>query len=252
VTTTKPSATSTRPPVTRPATTVRKTAITKDDGTKRPVRATTGPGSVAAAASKRTSSSSSGLSNVLPHSRPRPVSVNIPPPPAAAKSTKAPTVANFELPGEVFARKIAAQKEERKKRMEEEEKKRKEMKASGKPVLTAPSSRSSSSAEKSKPPTKPTGVPRCATIVPKKDPAASTSTIRAPAKEGPIDRAAQAQAVLKARKEAAERTRETVRQWAEQKTKNEKAKVAAAKKSASPETTEAVEPAAAAPAAPSS
>jgi hypothetical protein len=252
VTTTKPSATSTRPPVTRAATTVRKTAITKDDGTKRPVRATTGPGSVAAAASKRTSSSSSGLSNVvLPHSRPRPVSVNIPPPPAAAKSTKAPTVANFELPGEVFARKIAAQKEERKKRMEEEEKKRKEMKASGKPVLTAPSSRSSSSAEKSKPPTKPTGVPRCATIVPKKDPAASTSTIRAPAKEGPIDRAAQAQAVLKARKEAAERTRETVRQWAEQK-KNEKAKVAAAKKSASPETTEAVEPAAAAPAAPSS
>jgi hypothetical protein len=56
----------------------------------------------------------------------------------------------------------------------------------------------------------------------------AAGTIRPPQKDQ-LDRGAQAQAVLKARKEAAERGRQTVKMWAEQqKQKEERAKAAAA------------------------
>lgn len=56
----------------------------------------------------------------MPHSKPRPVSVSFPAPPPPAKSTKAPTKANFQLPGEAVAAKLKAQREERTKREAEE------------------------------------------------------------------------------------------------------------------------------------
>ncbi|KAF1921727.1 hypothetical protein BDU57DRAFT_510678 [Ampelomyces quisqualis] len=49
--------------------------------------------------------------------KPRPVSISMPPP--TMKSTKAPTKANFQLPGEAVAAKLKAQREERQKREEE-------------------------------------------------------------------------------------------------------------------------------------
>jgi hypothetical protein len=52
-------------------------------------------------------------------SKPRPVSMSVAPP--TVKSTKAPTIANFQLPGEAVAAKLKAQREERQKREEEAE-----------------------------------------------------------------------------------------------------------------------------------
>jgi hypothetical protein len=54
-------------------------------------------------------------------------------PPKASKSTKPVTKSDFQLPGEVIAAKLKAQREERLKREQEEEKKRKEFKA--RPVM---------------------------------------------------------------------------------------------------------------------
>lgn len=53
------------------------------------------------------------------HPKARPVSISMPPP--AVKSTKPPTKANFQLPGEAIAAKLKAQREERQKREEEAE-----------------------------------------------------------------------------------------------------------------------------------
>ena len=53
---------------------------------------------------------------VIPHSKPRPVSLSFPTPPPAAKSTKAPTKSSFQLPGEAVAAKLKAAREERLKR----------------------------------------------------------------------------------------------------------------------------------------
>ena len=50
---------------------------------------------------------------VIPHSKPRPVSLSFPTPPPAAKSTKAPTKSNFQLPGEAVAAKLKAARAER-------------------------------------------------------------------------------------------------------------------------------------------
>jgi hypothetical protein len=61
--------------------------------------------------------------------KPRPMSM--PPPP---KSTKPPTVANFQLPGEAISAKLRAQKEERLKREEEEATKRSTFKARPAPI----------------------------------------------------------------------------------------------------------------------
>jgi hypothetical protein len=61
--------------------------------------------------------------------KPRPMSM--PPPP---KSTKPPTVANFQLPGEAISAKLRAQKEERLKREEEEAAKRTTFKARPAPI----------------------------------------------------------------------------------------------------------------------
>jgi hypothetical protein len=53
---------------------------------------------------------------VIPHSKPRPVSLSFPTPPPAAKSSKAPTKSSFQLPGEAVAAKLKAAREERVKR----------------------------------------------------------------------------------------------------------------------------------------
>jgi hypothetical protein len=53
---------------------------------------------------------------VIPHSKPRPVSLSFPTPPPAAKSSKAPTKSSFQLPGEAVAAKLKAAREERMKR----------------------------------------------------------------------------------------------------------------------------------------
>lgn len=53
---------------------------------------------------------------VIPHSKPRPVSLSFPTPPPAARSTKAPTKSTFQLPGEAVAAKLKAAREERLKR----------------------------------------------------------------------------------------------------------------------------------------
>ena len=52
-------------------------------------------------------------------SKRRPISMTFAPPPPPAKSTKAPTTSNFQLPGEIKAAELKAKKEERLKRMAE-------------------------------------------------------------------------------------------------------------------------------------
>jgi len=211
------------------------------------------------------SQASSASTVVIPHSKPRPIGITFPPPPPPIKSSKPPTVSNFELPGEVFARKTQAQKEERRKRMEGEEMKRKEFKARPAPkstftkhitqdqqkfvtskraslaINTKESARSTpdrgheGSRENTPDIKAPTSivekntsriVKRHGPVPEMKKPA--VGTIRPPPKDQ-LDRGAQAQAVLNARKEAAERGRQTVKMWAkQQKQKEERAKAAAA------------------------
>ncbi|KAF2280555.1 uncharacterized protein EI97DRAFT_428644 [Westerdykella ornata] len=55
-------------------------------------------------------------------------------PPSLAKSSKPPTVPNFQLPGDAVAAKLKAQREERRKREEEEAAKRPALKARGEPT----------------------------------------------------------------------------------------------------------------------
>lgn len=72
---------------------------------------------------------------VIPHSKPRPISISFPTPPPAVKSTKAPTKSNFQLPGEAIAAKLKAQREERMKK-EAEEAKRPAFKARPAPSMS--------------------------------------------------------------------------------------------------------------------
>ena len=188
--------------------------------------------SVSSQASDAASTASTAV--VIPHSKPRPITMAFPPPPPPTKSSKPPTKSNFELPGEVFARKIAAQKEERRKRMEEEEKRRREFKARPAPSSTfaKPSTREATPENKgpSTPSTRPVKRPSIADLPQKAAVAATTRTSpprQQQQQQQQQDRDAQAQAVLKARREAAERGRQTVRMWAEQqKQKEQKAKAA--------------------------
>lgn len=71
--------------------------------------------SVAPAAAKKPSPKPK-KETVIPHSKPRPVSLSFPTPPPAAKSSKAPTKSSFQLPGEAVAAKLKAAREERMKR----------------------------------------------------------------------------------------------------------------------------------------
>ena len=61
---------------------------------------------------------------VIPHSKPRPVSLSFPTPPPAAKSRKAPTTSTFVLPGEAVAARLKAAREARVGAPEAEEKKK--------------------------------------------------------------------------------------------------------------------------------
>lgn len=61
---------------------------------------------------------------VIPHSKPRPMSMQFKPPPPPAKSTKAPTKSNFQLPGEAVAAKFKAAREARQQKEAEEQKKK--------------------------------------------------------------------------------------------------------------------------------
>ncbi|KAK6436520.1 hypothetical protein LTR95_007291 [Oleoguttula sp. CCFEE 5521] len=85
------------------------------------------------AADKRVTSTSSNASNfrssrvggevprerkevVIPHSKPRPISLSFPTPPPPRKSTKPATKSSFQLPGEAVAARLKAAREERLKR----------------------------------------------------------------------------------------------------------------------------------------
>ncbi|KAL1304614.1 hypothetical protein AAFC00_003581 [Neodothiora populina] len=65
----------------------------------------------------------------IPHSKPRPVSMSFPLPPAPPKSTRPPTKSNFHLPGEAIAAKLKAAREARLKKEEEERESRRAFKA---------------------------------------------------------------------------------------------------------------------------
>ncbi|KAK4925863.1 hypothetical protein LTR49_007240 [Elasticomyces elasticus] len=58
---------------------------------------------------------------VIPHSKPRPVSLSFPTPPPPPKSKKAPTVSTFQLPGEAVAARLKAARDERAPKIEEVE-----------------------------------------------------------------------------------------------------------------------------------
>ncbi|CAK4009958.1 Hypothetical predicted protein [Lecanosticta acicola] len=84
---------------------------------------------------------------VIPHSKPRPMSMNFPAPPPPPKSTKAPTKSTFQLPGEAVAAKLKAAKEARLAR-EAEEGKKKTFKARPAPAATkAPAVRQTSTSK---------------------------------------------------------------------------------------------------------
>jgi hypothetical protein len=61
---------------------------------------------------------------IIPHSKPRPMSMAFPAPAPLLKSTKAPTQSTFQLPGEVVAAKLKAAKEARLAKEAEESKKK--------------------------------------------------------------------------------------------------------------------------------
>ncbi|KAK5715715.1 hypothetical protein LTR17_016703 [Elasticomyces elasticus] len=58
---------------------------------------------------------------VIPHSKPRPVSLSFPTPPPPPKSKKAPTVSTFQLPGEAVAARLKAARDERAPKVDEAE-----------------------------------------------------------------------------------------------------------------------------------
>ncbi len=66
---------------------------------------------------------------VIPHSKPRPISMSFPTPPPPPKSTKAPTQSSFQLPGEAVAAKLRAAREARQQKETFEEEKRPAFKA---------------------------------------------------------------------------------------------------------------------------
>ena len=80
---------------------------------------------------------------VIPHSKPRPISLFFPAPPPPPKSTKAPTQSTFQLPGEAVAAKLKVAREARQQKEAEDEEKRKAFKARPVPasLKTAPSVR---------------------------------------------------------------------------------------------------------------
>lgn len=86
---------------------------------------------------------------VIPHSKPRPVSLSFPTPPPPPKSTKAPTRSAFQLPGEAIAAKLKAAREERKLKEEEETKAKPAFKARPAPTMLskAPSVRQTASSK---------------------------------------------------------------------------------------------------------
>ncbi|KAK4610810.1 uncharacterized protein CLAFUR5_14056 [Fulvia fulva] len=78
---------------------------------------------------------SENIEAVIPHSKPRPMSLQFPTPPPPPKSTKAPTQSSFRLPGEEVAAKLKAAKEARLAR-EAEEQTKKVFKARPAPTTT--------------------------------------------------------------------------------------------------------------------
>ena len=60
---------------------------------------------------------------VIPHSKPRPISLSFPTPPPPPKSRKAPTQSTFKLPGEAVAEKLKAAREARMQKEAEDQKK---------------------------------------------------------------------------------------------------------------------------------
>ena len=76
----------------------------------------------------KSKTSASEVTDYLASKR-RPISVSFPTPPPPTKSSKPPTKPIFQLPGEVIAAKLKAQREERQKREEEEAAKKRDLKA---------------------------------------------------------------------------------------------------------------------------
>ncbi|KAI5203669.1 hypothetical protein E4T39_04086 [Aureobasidium subglaciale] len=85
------------------------------------VRSSIRPSARASMAPRPASSQSTDRSGPakIPHSKPRPMSMSFPTPPPPPKSTKAPTQATFQLPGEAIAAKLKADKEARLQRQAE-------------------------------------------------------------------------------------------------------------------------------------
>ena len=122
----------------RPSTTLdrstglRQSVAPKPEATTK--RITSNPTTSATARSKPLKDSANGgpreKEAVIPHSKPRPVSLSFPTPPPPPKSTKAATQSTFQLPGEAIAAKLKAAREARMaKEAEEADKKKAAFKA---------------------------------------------------------------------------------------------------------------------------
>lgn len=123
---------------------VRQSVLSKPDpaGRRVPLVGTKGPAAAPEATKEK-------RETVIPHSKPRPVSLSFPTPPPPPKSKKAPTQSTFQLPGEAVAAKLKAAREERAKREAEEEQKKVAFKARPVPagLKKAPSVRQTTSSK---------------------------------------------------------------------------------------------------------
>lgn len=98
------------------STSVRQSVAPKAEGASK--RVPSNPITSAAARTKSLKASTDGSprekkETVIPHSKPRPISLSFPTPPPAQKSTKATTSSSFQLPGEAVAAKLKAAREAR-------------------------------------------------------------------------------------------------------------------------------------------
>ena len=100
------------------ASSVRQSSITKPEAAGKRVL------SSSSAKGEKTGEEGEKKEVVIPHSKPRTISMSFPTPPPPPKSTKAPTQSTFKLPGEAVSEKLKAAKEARMQREAEAEKKK--------------------------------------------------------------------------------------------------------------------------------
>lgn len=118
----------------RPSTTLGRSNSVRQSGTTR--SDSTSQRNVSATSKEiKTAANGERKEVVIPHSKPRPVSLSFPTPPPPPKSTKPPTQSTFQLPGEAVAAKLKAAREARMQKEAEQEEKKSTFKA--RPVPTA-------------------------------------------------------------------------------------------------------------------